>query len=172
MKRTVCLAVYLLLWSPAAGLAQERPAAEVYVGFPLLFRETSSQLFGVHGDITVNARQWLGVTGDVSLHVGEVFAEKSLFTGLAGPVLSANAGSRLRVFGHALFGVANSGCGEFNNGCRSDTVYSNALGGGLQVRPGNRWVFRVSAADLTTNFGGNNQHYLRLSFGVVLPIGE
>jgi hypothetical protein len=153
-------------------MAQDRPSAELHIGFPLLFRDGSSQLFGIQGGMSVHARQWLGVTGDFAFHAGEVFADKSLFTALGGPVVSAKAGSRVRVFGHTLLGAATNGCGRFNNGCQSDAVFSHALGGGLQLQAGKRWNFRIAADDLSTRFGGSNQHYLRLSFAAVFPIGE
>ena len=172
MGRTLVLAVVAAMSFSVAGWAQDRPATEIYVGFPILFGENSSQLFGVHGNVTFPVRHWFGIGGDAAFHVGEVYAEKSLITALGGPVFSVHAGSRMRIFGQALLGVGNSGCGEFQNGCQSATVFSSAIGGGVYLRAGRRSGFRVSGDDLATNFGGNPQHYLRLSFGVAFGIGE
>ena len=172
MGRRIALAILAILSVSVVGRGENRPPPEIYVGFPLLFRDASSQLFGVHGDVTFPVRPWIGIAGDAALHVGEVYAEKSLFTGMAGPVLSVNTGSRFRIFGHALLGVATSGCGDFQNGCQSATVFSRAFGGGLYFLPGNRVGFRVSADELATNFADNHQHYLRLSFGAGFKIGK
>lgn len=70
----------------------------------------------------ISPQPWFGISGDVGVHVGEVFGEKSIGTILGGPVFS-------------VVGVATLGCGRFDNGCRSDTVFSSALGSGIDIRP-------------------------------------
>lgn len=170
MKQGALVAIFVVFLFPTMAQAQGAPPAEIYLGFPLLFRETSSQLFGAHGTFTVSPRGWLGVSGDVGVHVGEVFAEKSIWTILGGPVFSAGSRTRFRAFGHTLFGLANSGCGRFDNGCRSETVVSSAFGGGIDIRPRGRVAFRVQSDGLMTRFGGRHQNFLRLSFGIVLPL--
>ena len=66
--------------------------------------------------------------------------------------------------------LATSGCGSFNNGGRSASVFSSALGGGIDMRPRKHVAFRVQADDLMTHFGDRYQHFFRLSFGTVIPL--
>jgi|RhiMethySRZTD1v2_1073278.scaffolds.fasta_scaffold1483634_1 hypothetical protein len=161
--RTKCLAaIFILTTMAAVGYAEDR--ANFYVGFPIVF--AGSQLFGVNGAIDVNANKWFGVRSDVGIHVGEVYADKSLVTFLAGPVFSAPF-NRVTPFAHLLFGGAHSGCGAFNMGCRSSVVFTTAVGAGLNLKMSNSLGVRVLADDLRTRFGGKIQHFPRVSAGIV-----
>jgi hypothetical protein len=155
---------------PVIGNAQEISTTEIYVGFPLLYRSGSSQLFGVHTAFTVNARKWLGLSSEASVNIGEVFADKSILTLHSGPVFSAPVGSKVRPFVHTLIGFARSGCGEFVNGCRSTSVLSGLLGGGIDFQTGWRVRLRAQGDKLVTTFNQGHQQFFRASFGFVIPL--
>jgi len=172
--KTILLAGFCFLFVLVeAGNSQNIPGTELYLGSTLMSRgPNTSQLFSVNGAADFNRNQWFGIRGDVGAHIGEVYAEKSLGTLLAGPVFSVRSVSGLRPFGHALIGGAVSGCAD-SSPCQTGFALAHAFGGGVDVQPWKRRIaVRVSADALTTRFHGQNQHFTRVSFGVAFPLGS
>jgi hypothetical protein len=162
MSAKYLTAAVIIIVSAVAAQAQNAPRAELYTGFPVALK--GAQLFGANASLDVNATNWFGVRTDFNVHVGEVYADKSLSTFLAGPVFSHRSG-RFTHFAHVLFGGAWSGCGDFGYGCQPTTVLANAFGGGVQRKTGGIGI-RLVAEAVTTRFGGEVRTFPRFSAGV------
>jgi len=173
---TILCAVFLSAATPSSAHAQSStvaPRTEIYVGAPLLFREGSGgAVLPVEGTITFNVNSWFGISGDVGVYIGEVLYEKPLYTFLGGPVFSVRSG-KVKGFAHSLVGGAHSGCADFSDtrGCLGVVSPSAVFGGGLDIRPRDRLSLRAQADVLLTRFRNETQAFLRLSFGVVIPLG-
>jgi hypothetical protein len=167
MNKPVVLTLVFVLVLPAALQAQDAPRADIYVGFPLLYRADSNSLslLGVHGSLALNVSERFGLAADAGGYFGEVFSDHSISTFLGGPVFSLRSGTRLQVFGHTLLGGARVQDG-------ASTVFATALGGGVAVRTGRRLAVRAQLDVLTTRFRSQTQNFLRTSFGVSIPLGR
>jgi hypothetical protein len=113
-----------------------------------------------------------------------------LYNFLGGVQVKDNAkeGSRVRPFGHAMIGAAHAKaeidssffnstfCQQVGTNCRgfidsdsSDTGFSAALGGGLDIKASNRVSIRAFQVDYNPNrFNGSTDHNFRFGFGVVI----
>ncbi len=170
MNTPVVLTLVFVLVLPAALQAQDASRADIYVGFPLLSREGSLSLLGVHGSLAINVSEQFGLAADAAGYFGEVFSDHSISTFLGGPVFSLRSGTRLQVFGHTLLGGARLLGGVRDGGAR--TVFATALGGGVGVRTRKRLAVRAQVDVLVTRFGSQTQNFLRTSFGVNIPLGR
>src|SRR3954464_3707178 len=116
--------------------------------------------------------QNFGITGDFSGHyksIGGVDANIHNF--MFGPTFRANIG-HAKPFGHFLAGGTRAGVG-FAGGTASDTAFSYALGGGVDVAASRNISVRLVQVDwLRTNFVDDWQNHARLSFGVVFNVGS
>jgi hypothetical protein len=167
MNKLLVLTLVFVLVLPAALQAQDAPRADIYVGFPLLYRADSNtfSLLGIHGSLALNVSERFGLAADAAGYFGELFADHSISTFLGGPVFSLRSGTRLQVFGHTLLGGA-----RVQDEAR--TVFATALGGGVGVRTGTRLAVRAQVDVLTTRFRSQTQNFLRTSFGVSIPLGR
>ena len=157
----------LLIATAGAGFAQDNPRGELYLGYPLLA--------GFHGSAAVNINRWFGIVGDYSYRVAEYYADKPLHTFGVGPRLAVRSIPRVTPFAHALFGGAGSGCAGWSNsaGCQFGTSFAMVLGGGVDVRLGRHLSIRAIQLDrIRTSFGGGNQNYNALSFGLTFRLGK
>ena len=77
MNKPVVLTLVFVLVLPAALQAQDAPRADIYVGFPLLYREHSLSLLGVHGSLALNVSEGFGLAADAAGYFGEVFSDRS-----------------------------------------------------------------------------------------------
>lgn len=166
----------VLAATPLVAFAQSStppPRGEIYLGMPLLYRKGTGVWIPAQGAVTVNVRSWLGVTGEIGVYIGEALYEKPLYTFLAGPELSLRS-KRVRGFTHVLVGGAHSGCADFSldRGCIGIVSASTVFGGGADIRPRDRIAVRAGADALLTSFGESHQTFLRLTFGVVFPLGN
>ncbi len=172
MNKPVVLTLVFVLVLPAALQAQDTPRADIYVGFPLLYRADSNSLslLGVHGSLALNVSERFGLAADAAGYFGEVFSDRSISTFLGGPVFSLRSGTMLQVFGHMLLGGARL-LGAARDGS-ADTVFATAFGGGVGVRTGTRLAVRAQVDVLTTRFRSQTQNFLRTSFGVSIPLSR
>ncbi len=187
MRRLLFGSVLILLL-PALLPAQEFPKAEVFGGYSY-FRANPEgyNLNGWNASISGNILPWFGIVGDFSGHYGapSQFGFRipgvniSSHTFMAGPKLSYRDGGRLTPFAHFLIGAARAGTSAFGFSL-SDTSIAAAVGGGLDIKVSNSLAVRVIQADyLMTRFNASpdlffsqRQNNARLSFGIVLRLGE
>ena len=183
MKKIILLGVLLLLASAAqAALAQNKlPRAEVFGGFSYLpagkadFPRDNS--YGFQCSITGNLNRWFGIVGDfggqyrtstdLGLGYPGLTARTSVYEYLVGPRFSIRR-ERYTVFFHGLVGGSkgNSGLAGF-----SDSGYTLAGGGGLDIHVNNRIAIRAIQLDYIASFVDILEDNARLGFGVVIKLG-
>jgi hypothetical protein len=166
--KVIVLAILALVLMPRWLRAQSAPASEAYIGYSVLKGGNASPLFGTQGGFTVSARSGLGITAEAVLHLGEAFADKSLWTFLAGPTFSTKG--KVRALAHVKIGTAVSGCGRFDSGCRTAATFASAFGGGADFSPRGGVAYRAQAEKLVTTFGSETQRFTRLSFGAAFSL--
>jgi hypothetical protein len=108
---------------------------------------------------------------------GERLRELGLFAGAAlapwrdgrlSPFVSFKAGAVSAQRSVAVFGVSIAADRVCNGGCPYQTGPAAEVGGGLDLRLGARWALRLAQADYrVTRLGGETDHALRLSAGIV-----
>jgi hypothetical protein len=165
---------------------------EVFVGYSFKSADINSltpdpgrqNLHGVNVEYTRNLNKTVGITVDFSGHTrretfttgtGEFKRNRDQFNLMGGLQFKARHDRRVIPFAHALLGAAYfrgfsavllpSSNNYFFDDAKSLTM---ALGGGLDVRAGERVSIRVIQADYNpTFFGQGHQNNFRLSVGVV-----
>lgn len=198
MRRAVSLSGLVVLLSlPAA--AQDTPSAEVFGGYSYSSLETGSgldrlSLNGWNASVSGNVSRWLGVVGDVSGHYGsQASVNRNIHSFLFGPRFSYREKGRITPFVHALFGTARAHRESSGTGpAQTETKFSMALGGGLDVHATDSLALRIVQADyLLTRFDEasgivciqsittpcpttrtGTQHNFRFSAGVVFRFGK
>ena len=108
---------------------------------------------------------------------GERLRELGLLAGAAfapwhggrlSPFVSLKAGVVSAQRSVTVFGVSIAADGVCDGGCPYQTGPAAELGGGLDLRVGERWAVRLAQADYRlTRLGGETDHALRLSAGIV-----
>jgi hypothetical protein len=174
MKRLSVLITIVWIVFPMLLRAQDAPKVEVFAGYPHLQGENSAQILAAQGTLTYSPLKWFSLVGDAGIQFGEVFADTSVETFLAGPEFSFRAPNRrFRVFAHALAGGATSPCAGFGpTGCERVMRFADAYGGGVDIPVHRRLAIRTQVDALRTRFADKTQNYTRASFGVVIPIGK
>lgn len=163
--------------------------------------DPSANLHGWNASIAGNMNNWLGLVADFSGHYGseslsfvlgpvdffQTRADDSTHAFLFGPRVSYRKHNKVTPFVHTLIGavhdkvdnitvitarVGNAAAGTLPKSI-SETAFGLALGGGLDVKATDRIAVRLVQADyLLTRFHDDSQHNLRLSFGLVLRLGQ
>jgi hypothetical protein len=108
---------------------------------------------------------------------GERLRELGLFGGAAltpwrdgrlAPYVSLKAGAVSAQRAVTVFGVSIAADGVCDGRCPYQTGPAVEVGGGLDLRVGGRWALRLAQADFrVTRLGGETDHALRLSAGIV-----
>jgi len=84
------------------------------------------------------------------------------------PFVSLKAGAVSAQRSVTVFGVSIAADGVCDGGCPYQTGPAVEVGGGLDLRVGGRWAVRLAQADYrVTHLGGETDHALRLSAGIV-----
>jgi hypothetical protein len=169
MGRIVRLGLVYGLLVALGMLMSERPAmaqgakAEVFAGGSFLRR--NSTFSGWNASVTGNMLSWLGVTADFAAHYDSPFRVN---TYTFGPRLSVPQDSGLVPFTQATFGVAQlSVPGARTNG------FGAYIGGGLDWIAKDYLAIRLMQLDAQlTRISGSNSSGTRISFGVVLRLGN
>jgi opacity protein-like surface antigen len=175
MLRFLALVTSLLLVLSCLAIAQDNPKAEIFGGYQWTRVDT-----GVSGVDSVNLNGWnasvsgyftkyLGVSGDFSGAYGSPFGGSvKVHTFMFGPVVHFPNSSKITPFAHALFGGAHASGSGFGLSA-SDTGFSWAAGGGLDVNLNSRWAVRLAQADfLQTRIASLTQNNFRYSAGIVI----
>lgn len=134
------------------------PKVEVFGGYSYL------RLYGINnhggvGAVTVNAKSWLGFTGEVSGYAAEDNFDNNYLV-VAGPKFTYRRGA-VTPFVHVLGGGAFGG---------SDAAGAIVVGGGVDAKISKHVAIRLIQADyVATTFRSNNG---RVSVGIVFRFGE
>lgn len=135
------------------------------------FFDRRKGLHGINGSATGYFTSYLGLTGDFSFNRFEDREDSSGFTNtldtrvtyfMGGPQLKVRGDSRLQPFGRVLFGGANTrievdtratgASSSTSNFDVDSTDFAMGVGGGLDVRVGNRFSIRAIQIDYTPVF--------------------
>ena len=131
------------------GKAQEQtPRAELYGGYDYVRANAAGSSFnfnGGGGELTYNANNWLGFTGDLGGYYTKDAFGAGLFSYLAGPRVTLRRHRNLTPFAQVLFGGARS----IDNSPLN--AFAMTAGGGLDYRISER-LFRFGAR-LAFRFG-------------------
>jgi opacity protein-like surface antigen len=186
--RKVCLVLAFLLAVAVGASAQDVPKAEVFAGYSYARVNPGGgadgfNLNGWNASVTGNFNSWFGIKADLSGHYGTptvnnilpppatLDVDTNTFTYLFGPQISAR-GERVTGFAHALFGGARVE-GSTLGASISDSGFGMALGGGFDVKLNDNFAFRPAQLDyLLTRIGGDTQHNVRYSAGIVFRFGK
>jgi len=167
-----CLALFLF----TAAHAQETPKVEVFGGYSW----AGGNFHGWNASVTGNVNRWFGIVADFSGHYGSevdgtLRINQDAHSFLFGPRVF-HRGKKFTPFGYAVFGATRFHESAVVSGQRlsaSDTGFSSAFGGGLDLKVSKRVSIRTFQLDyFRPNFFGEAHNRGRLAFGVVLNLGQ
>jgi hypothetical protein len=166
--------ILLMLLFVIPAMAQDYPKAELFGGYSFLRVNPGGGYDGVNCNgwvaaLTGNANDWFGVTGQFAGHYGDIYGVSGhIYSYMFGPRFASHKNEKVTPFVHAMFGGARaSGAGLSENGFAMD------FGGGFDVRANDKVAIRVVQFDyIPTRFGGEFQHNIAFSAGVVFHFGK
>jgi hypothetical protein len=171
------VALALIAFTSAA--TAQVPKGNVFFGYSYasadLNQNDRSNLNGWEASLEGKFLPFIGIVADFSGHYGTNDFPSSTtifhvdgreYNFLFGPRVSVSV-SRLRPFAHALFGAGHVNV-EGQGYSASDTAFSTALGGGVDVHLFPLLAWRFQGDYLQTRFFGNRQDNGRFSTGIVL----
>jgi hypothetical protein len=175
LRKALCI-MCLIIVASLPAMTQDVPKAEVFGGYSW----SEGNFHGWDASVTGNVTKRFGVTADFSGHYGSesgqpILVNQHEHSFLFGPRF-AFRGKRLTPFVYALFGATNFRESAIISGQRvsaTDTGFSSAVGGGLDVRVNDRVAIRAFQLDYfrpIINDEANNRG--RLAFGVVIRLGK
>jgi opacity protein-like surface antigen len=175
LKKIFCaMSLVILGLLPARG--QDVPKAEVFGGYSW----AGGNFHGWNASLTGNITKRFGIVADFSGYYGSeldgsVLIQEDAHSYMFGPRFSFR-GKRLTPFVYALFGATRFHESAIISGQRlsdSDTGFSSAMGGGLDVKVNDRVAIRAFQLDyFRPNFFGETHNRGRLAVGVVLHLGK
>jgi opacity protein-like surface antigen len=172
----ICLVCLTCLPVIAQSTSPDVSKAEVFGGYSY----AGGNFHGWNASVTGNVTKGFGIVADFSGHygsdrAGSLVIKQDAHSFLFGPRLSFR-GKRLTPFVYALFGVTRFHQSAIVAGQRlseSDSGFSSAFGGGMDVRVNDRFAIRAFQIDyFRPNFFGEAHNRGRLAFGVVLHLGK
>ena len=174
IKALCSISLVFLMLQPVN--AQDVAKAEVFGGYSW----AGSNFHGWNASVTGNVTKRFGVVADFSGHYGSELEgslriQEDAHSFLFGPRFSFR-GKRVTPFVYALFGATRFHQSAIIAGQKlseSDTGFSSAIGGGLDVKLNDRLAIRVFQLDyFRPNFFGESHNRGRLAIGVVLHLGK
>ena len=157
-------------------MAQEVTKVEVFGGYSW----AGGNFHGWNSSVTGNVTKRLGIVADFSGHYGDelegsILVKEDAHSFLFGPRFSFRR-KRLSPFVYALFGATRFHQSATVSGQKfsaSDTGFSSAFGGGLDIKVNDRIAIRSFQIDyFRPNFFGEAHNRGRLAFGVVIHLGK
>jgi opacity protein-like surface antigen len=157
MKKLLIIAFSVVALVLPVAAQNKFSRAEIFGGYQFTHLEPSLDANGWSAAVSGNLSQWFGLTADFS---GAYKDGGHIYTYMVGPTFSART-ERVTAFAHALLGGASSG---------SDSAFSMAMGGGIDVNPGDHFSIRLIQADwlLFRSGGFTDRKNARVSAGIVL----
>jgi opacity protein-like surface antigen len=175
LRKTLC-SVCLICLTFLPVMSQDLSKAEVFGGYSW----AGGNFHGWNSSVTANVTKRLGIVADFSGHYGEelegpIVVKENAHSALFGPRFSFG-GKRATPFVYGLVGLTRFHQSATISGQRfseSDSGFSSAVGGGLDVRVNDRLAIRVFQIDyFRPTFFGEAHNRGRLAFGVVLHFGK
>lgn len=157
-------------------MSQEAPSVEVFGGYSW----AGGNFHGWSSSVTVNITKGFGITAEFNGQyghedVGQIRINQDAHSFLVGPRY-AFRGKRFTPFVYGLLGATRFKESATIAGQKlsaTDTGFSSAVGGGLDVRVNDRVAIRAFQIDyFRPNFFGEAHNRGRLAFGVVLSFGK
>lgn len=170
MKKVLVVTALLLLCS-LGSWAQNDPQFDLFGGYSYLHSGpgmglSSADANGWEASATYNWNRWLALKADID---GHYCCDQTMHNFLFGPQINLLHGKKVQPFVHGLVGVSHG----TSTGGFSDNVFAYAVGGGFDYKWTDRISIRIVQADyLGTRYGGETQHNLRLSAGIVFHFGS
>ena len=176
MRYLIRIAAFLFL-IPSTGLAQETPKVEVFGGYSFLRVEGGNSFNGWQASVAGNVNDWFGIVAEFSGHYDSRSqrasfirpgapplefrseTDASIHSFLFGPRFSYRKHERVTPFVHGLIGLARSHTDVRSSTSDpvlddllsdfeiSDTNFSAALGGGIDINLSKRFALRLVQAD-------------------------
>lgn len=186
MRRLVLAAVGLLIFSIPVLAQDNYPRVELFAGYGYL---SLDEVFSVTGDrlgtngwnvsVTGNFHKNIGITGDFSGYygsdsatfpfIGTVDVKQRGYAFLVGPRIAMRT-DRATPYVHALFG-AERGTREIFGVPVTDTNFTMAFGGGVDVNLGKKIAIRVFEVDYVNIRNGFSSHNFAVRTGIVFRLG-
>jgi hypothetical protein len=175
LRKTIS-ALCLVFLASFPAWAQDVSKADVFGGYSW----AGGNFHGWNASVTGNITKRFGIVADFSGHYGSeidgpLLVKEHAHSFLFGPRFTFR-GKRVSPFVYALFGVTRFQASATVSGQRlsdTDTGFSSAVGGGLDVNLNARVAVRAFQLDyFRPNFFGAAHNRGRLAFGVVLHLGK
>jgi hypothetical protein len=168
----------LILLTASFARAQSDSKVDVFGGYSYFNQDTNGatdrlNLNGWTASATYNFHKYLGATAEFSGEYGSptiasVSTTDHQHTFLFGPTVNFLRTDKLTLFGHALFGVADSSL-SVAGVSSTDNGFAMALGGGADYNLNKRFGVRLAQVDwMRTSVFGTDQNNFRYSGGVVV----
>ena len=176
MSRRVVHSICLVCLTFVSATAQDAPKVEVFGGYSW----AGANFHGWNASVTGNVTKGFGITADSTGHYGNELAgpiliKQDAHSFLFGPRY-AFRGKRFTPFIYGVLGATRFHQSAVIAGQRlheSDTGFSSAVGGGLDIKVNERVAVRAFQIDyFRPTFFGEAHHRGRLAFGVVLLFGK
>jgi len=158
MRKLVSVGILILGLFLAAAAADDTPMVEVFGGFSYLHVDTmglvnqgfKANYAGWDSEFQFNVNKLLGITADIGGNYGRLepnIPNSHTYTYVFGPTFSIRR-ERATVFAHTLFGE-NSATLKTAAGAPSlsDSAFTMAWGGGLDLKLSNRFALRLGQLD-------------------------
>lgn len=176
MLRKLFCSICLVCLTFVSVMAQDAPKVEVFGGYSW----AGGNFHGWNASVTGNVTKAFGLTADFSGNYGNELAgpiviNQDAHSFLFGPRY-AFRGKRFTPFIYGLLGATRFHESATIAGQKlhaSDTGFSSAVGGGLDIKVNERVAVRAFQIDyFRPTFFNESHHRGRLAFGVVLHFGK
>jgi hypothetical protein len=161
MARKLSFLLGLIFFISVAARAQDK--LEVFGGYSLerFSASPSRNLSGWEASGQYKFSNWLGGVADLDAHYGSPSnLDFRTLSFMVGPQVCFPG--RISPFVHALVGLGHIRAGS------TDSSFSTAIGGGVDMRIAPRLSWRILQADaVVTRFFGGTQHNARISTGII-----
>ena len=184
---------WLALMACSAGLAQDIPKAEMFLGYNYIRVNSATSVpsynsHGGSGQLAINLHRYFSLVADLggynNNNVGGAAIDNTLFSYLFGPRVSMRNQSRVTPYVNALFGgayltastaVSPTPASSTANARQylSQNAFAMAIGGGLDIRVSKYVSLRPAGLDYfmmrlqnPASLQDNNQHHFRYSAGI------
>jgi hypothetical protein len=172
--RKLILAVAVIGLMSISAFAQNESKFDFFAGYSYLHVGDAGDEANVPAGFELQGTGYFnknfGITGDFSGHYKSVSGvDFNIHNFLFGPTVRGNVG-KASPYAHFLRGGTRAGAGFAG---ASDTAFSYAIGGGLDVSAGHSFSIRLVQVDwLRTHFVDDWQNHARVSTGIVFNWGK